>query len=277
MAAPTATPLVSVCIPTFNAARFIDITIESVLGQTLKEFELVIRDDASTDDTVEKVSRVNDARIRLIRNERNTGIAANWNGSVRECRAPCVKLLCQDDLIYPTCLQKEFEILANPRFADVGLVCGYRDVIDEFGRVRMRGRGRLPGGTVPGVEAIRRIVQSGTNPVGEPAAVMFRKSIFEAAGGFDGSLPYMIDVDFWCRALRLSQLHTIQEALSAFRVSREALSSTIARSQSMQARAYFRRLAEDRSWGVKKADAIVGQIKASLFAPVRRMLYRMWF
>jgi glycosyltransferase involved in cell wall biosynthesis len=271
------TPLVSVCIPTFNAARYIGGTVQSVLSQSVADFELIISDDASTDDTLERIGNFDDPRIRIVRNTTNAGLGANWNRAVREARAPFVKLLCQDDLIYPDCLEKQAAILVNSANSNVGLVCCRRDVIDDSGRVRLHGRGSLPAGRIEGEEAIRRVVRSGTNPIGEPAAVMFRADVFNAEGGFDGSAPYMIDVDFWCRALRKADLYLIPETLAAFRVSRGALSTILAPSQSGQARAFFSRLAADSSFPVTRLDALTGQLKATLLAPARRLVYRAIF
>jgi glycosyltransferase involved in cell wall biosynthesis len=271
------TPFVSVCIPTFNAARFIGPTIRSALEQTLPDLELVICDDASTDDTIKRIADFDDPRIRVTSNAANTGIGPNWNRAVRECRAPLVKLLCQDDLIYPDCLEKQAAVLSDSKHAGVGLVCCRRDIIDETGRVRLRGRGGLPGGWIAGKETIRRVARSGTNPIGEPAAVLFRSGLFEAVGGFDGASPYMIDVDFWCRALLKSNLYSMPQTLSAFRISRGALSSTLAKSQSLQARTFFRQLTKEMGSPVTQVDATMGQIKATLLAPARRLAYRMLF
>jgi glycosyltransferase involved in cell wall biosynthesis len=270
-------PLVSVCIPAFNAGRFIGATISSVLAQTLPDFELIISDDASTDDTIARIADFNDPRIRLVRNTANAGIGPNWNRVVREARAPFVKLLCQDDLIYPTCLEKQSAVLSDPSHADIALVCARRDIIDGSGRMRFRPRSLLPTGRINGALAIRRIVRSGTNPVGEPAAVMFRATAFEDIGGFRDAQPYMIDVDLWCRLLRESNLYSQQETLAAFRVSRTSLSSALASTQSYQARHFFRQLAREPGTPVTAIDALLGRAKATLRAPARRLAYRVFF
>ena len=271
-----AIPAVSVCIPTYNAARHIRQTVRSVLDQTFADFELVICDDASTDDTLKILQEFQDPRIRILPSPTNTGLAPNWNRSVRECRAPYIKLLCQDDLIYPTCLEKQFAILSSPVHADIALVSARRDIIDDTGRVRARGSAAWPTGRVDGPLAIRRIVRSGTNPLGEPAAAMFRAEAFHRVGGFRDDLPYMIDVDFWCRVLRDSNLFFDRKTLAAFRVSSTALSTTLAATQSSQARAFFSRLAADPLSHVTQADARIGSLKATLLAPIRRLAYRLF-
>jgi glycosyltransferase involved in cell wall biosynthesis len=269
-------PAVSVCIPTFNAARHIRDTVRSVLEQTFTDFELVICDDASTDDTIKILQEFADPRVRVIPSPTNTGLAPNWNRSVCECRAPYVKVLCQDDLIYPTCLGKQFAILSNPTHADIALVSSRRHIIDDTGRVRARGRGFWPTGRVDGHQAIRRIVRSGTNPIGEPAAVMFRAEAFGKTGGFQDDLPYMIDVEFWCSVLRDADMFYDRETLAAFRVSSTALSTALASSQSAQAREFFSRLASDPMFPVTRTDARIGSLKATFLAPLRRIAYRLF-
>src|SRR5713226_4940123 len=111
---------VSVCIPTFNGAKWILPSINSVLSQSCLPFEILVIDDASTDDTVELVRSLENERIRLIVNDRNLGIPVNWNRCVDLSRGEFVKFLFQDDLLYPECIEKMVRLLlANP---SLGLV-----------------------------------------------------------------------------------------------------------------------------------------------------------
>src|SRR5207248_11536007 len=92
-------PAVSVCIPAYNAIRFIDEAVRSVLAQSFGDLELVIVDDASHDGTAEAAESYGDARVRLFRNPTNIGAAANWNRVVSFARRRCVKVLCGDDVL----------------------------------------------------------------------------------------------------------------------------------------------------------------------------------
>jgi glycosyltransferase involved in cell wall biosynthesis len=267
------TPAVSVCIPTYNGGRFIGQAIESVLRQSFFDFELVIVDDASTDGTVARIEQFNDARIRLIRNEKNLGLAANWNKAVESCSAPLVKLLCHDDVIYPSCLATQVAAMAESK---VGVVCSRRDIIDEAGRVVLKSRGSKLG-KFAGPEMIGRIVRSGTNPLGEPAAVLFRAELLREVGGFRGQRPYMIDVDFYCRLLEHCDLIALADTLCAFRVWGSALSAKLAASQAHQAKEFFQELARDHPTWVSQSDLRIGQLRATLLAPMRRLLYRRLF
>src|SRR5215211_4839983 len=127
-----AEPVVSVCIPAYRAEPFIAATIESVLCQTSEDWELIVVDDASPDATYDIASRyAGDRRIRVARNESNLGAVGNWNRVVAEARGRYVKLLCSDDVLYPSCLGLQAAALdAHP---SAGLVAAKRDLIDVDG------------------------------------------------------------------------------------------------------------------------------------------------
>ena len=271
---PEVTPTVSVCVPAYNHAGWIGRTIESVLAQTLGDFELIVTDDCSTDGTAEVVSRFRDPRIRFVRNERTLGAAGNWNRAVGLARAPLVKLLCDDDLLYPPCLERQVAVLSDARHADVALVCCRRDIVDADDK-RLLTRAGFGGDarTVPGAVAVRRMVRAGTNLVGEPTVTMFRTAAHTAAGGFDGRFAYMLDLDFWCRLLAEGALYVIPETLCAFRVSRGSWSTRIAGSQAAEARAFFRALRGERGAPVSAFDVAVGSARAAVLAVMRQLLY----
>ena len=111
-------PSVSVLIPSYNCARYLPETIESVLAQDFRDFELVILDDRSTDssnEVLESYAR-RDERIRYRLNERNLGLVENWNACLREARGKYVKFLHSDDkLTRPTALEQMLALLeGNP-------------------------------------------------------------------------------------------------------------------------------------------------------------------
>ena len=267
------TPAVSVCIPTYNGERFIGQAIESVLKQTFTNFELIVVDDASTDGTAGIVNQFSYSCIRLIQNSTNLGLAGNWNKALGSCTAPLIKLLCHDDLLYESCLAEQVT-----QFADsaVGLVSARRDVIDEAGRTVMRARG-AKAGRRNGLRMIREIVRSGTNPLGEPSAVMFRAELLRRVNGFRDGRPYMIDVDFYCRLLKECDAVCLPQTLCAFRVSRGALSSQLSRSQAEQAKSFFAELASENPETLSLADLRTGQRRAMWLALARRLAYRWLF
>src|SRR5207249_7562019 len=104
------TPTVSVCIPTYNGEAFIERTLRSVFSQHYKDYEVVLGDDGSTDGTLDVVSRfADDDRFRIVPGESGVNAPANFNRLIAAARGRYVKLLCQDDTLYPDCLGRQVE------------------------------------------------------------------------------------------------------------------------------------------------------------------------
>src|SRR5688572_8967364 len=101
----------SVCIPVYNCGPYIKEAIDSVLNQDFKDFELIIVDNRSTDNTVSIVKDYKDSRIKLIENDTNIGLLGNWNKAVSLATGQYIKLLPADDFIYPGCLKRQCEVL----------------------------------------------------------------------------------------------------------------------------------------------------------------------
>src|SRR5437899_12562971 len=99
-------PSVSICIPTYNGAAHLAPCLESALNQTWTDFELLIVDDASSDDTVAitEACAARDRRVRVARNPRNLGLVGNWNRCLELAKGTWIKFLFQDDLLSPACL-----------------------------------------------------------------------------------------------------------------------------------------------------------------------------
>lgn len=110
-------PLVSVIMPTYNCGRFIAESIRSVLSQTYTEWELLIVDDCSTDETESIVSSYKDERIRYMRNERNMGAALTRNRALREAAGRYIAFLDSDDLWLPEKLEKQIAFMQQKGYA----------------------------------------------------------------------------------------------------------------------------------------------------------------
>lgn len=99
--------LVSIITPSYNTARFIEATVRSVLAQTYENWEMIIVDDCSTDDTDDVIARFSDPRIRYLKNETNSGAAVSRNRALREAKGKWIAFLDSDDLWEPTKLEKQ--------------------------------------------------------------------------------------------------------------------------------------------------------------------------
>ena len=105
--------LVSIITPSYNTARFIAETINSVLAQTYTNWEMIIVDDCSKDDTDAVVSSFADSRIRYLKNEKNSGAAVSRNRALREAKGKWVAFLDSDDLWEPTKLEKQIAFMEH--------------------------------------------------------------------------------------------------------------------------------------------------------------------
>jgi glycosyltransferase involved in cell wall biosynthesis len=210
---------VSVCIPTYNAAEFFRECIESVLKQTCKDLEIIVSDNASTDSTCEIVKSYSDPRIRLNCLERNEGMAFNFNHAVSLASGAYVKLLCADDFLEPTCLEKQIALLdRHPEVVAVG--SGLR-LVDETGKT-LRIVSWLPRETLlRDVEVVAGTLAYG-NLIGPPSAVLMRRESMVKAGSFCTDYPQVLDVDMWLRLAALGPAAYLPEPLCSFRLHAQA-------------------------------------------------------
>lgn len=206
---------VSVCILTYNSARYVRRCMESVLAQTYRDFELLVSDDGSTDDTCEIASSFSDPRIQLCRLGRNMGIPHNFNHAVGLARGTYIKLLCYDDFLDPSCLERQVDLL-NRRPEVVMVTSGLRYVnedgevlrtVSAFSRETMAGEAEIVAGT---------LVYG--NIFGPPSAVLIRRESLVKAGPFSGDFLQVMDLDMWLRLASQGQAGFLPEALCSFRL-----------------------------------------------------------
>jgi glycosyltransferase involved in cell wall biosynthesis len=267
------TPIVSVCVPSYRAEPFLRATLQSVLDQSMEDWELVVVDDASPDASWEIAQEfAGDPRVRLERNERNVGPAPTWNRALALARAPYVKLLCSDDLIYPLCLERQ--VRAFQDHPDAVLVAARRDIIDGGGRVVIRGRGlgRLRG-EVDGEAAVHELVRAGINFFGEPSVVMFRSDALVASGGFSEDWQYTLDLDAYTEVLKKGSLVCLDDTVGAFRVSSTSWSANLLGQQTSQARAFYRQLASEHGIDPDSMTARVGRLRATSLGYMRILAF----
>lgn len=206
---------ISVCIPVYNGSAYIKQTITSVLSQSIKDFELVIVDNASTDNTCEIVNGFKDSRIRLIKNSINLGMIGNWNKCVEKANGEYIQILCADDMIYSTCLEEKYNILFNNK--EIMMVVSASDVVDGKNKTLFRRKVFSHDKVVDGKKFALWSFRT-KNLYGEPSCVMFRKKDFIKIGGFPANIVYGPDWAFWiCLGCR-GNIAYLSKAMSAFRI-----------------------------------------------------------
>ena len=263
-------PAISVCIPTYNGAEYIAQTIESILNQTFTDFEVIVSDDVSSDKTLEIVGSFNDPRIVRIDRLSKVGAEANWNNAVATASASLVKLVCQDDLLYPQCLEVEVQTMSKSENQDVSFCFHLRDFVTPNSRklsARRVGYSNLQ--KYSKIEILTKVVRSGGNPIGEPMAVTMRKLSLNSAGKFRGD--YVIDLDMWSKLSDQGSALFIEQHLSAFRISKTSWTSNLKKSQLSSVRALSKKLQIDSDGAITKFDLLRGQIVGLVRAPVRQV------
>lgn len=267
------TPRVSVVVPSYNNAQFIEATMDSILGQTFRDFELVVADHSSSDGTWQRLQRYRaDPRVRLLQTDTGGGAPHNWSRVTSASRGELVKLVCGDDIIYRDCLRAQVEAMdAHP---SVVLVAAQRDLIDSRGAI-LTGRRGLAGltGRVPGRVAARHTVVAGANIFGEPACVLIRRATLEEAGGWDGRHAYVIDEATYVNVLLRGDFFGIDTALAAFRISSSQWSVRLATEQAHQVIGFHHQLADDELGLLSRTDLLLGDARARGMAFTRRLVY----
>jgi glycosyltransferase involved in cell wall biosynthesis len=209
-------PKISVCIPTYNYGRFLPETLASVLRQEDADFEVVLQDNCSTDDSSEVAARfaARDARVRYERNEANLGMVGNWNRCLERAAGEYVKVLCADDVLSASdSLAKMASVL--DRDPGVSLVASPRNVIDERSAF-LRLFSCFPGPVdEDGKAVVRRCLRRRENLIGEPTVTMFRKS--QAARGFSPRYRHIADLEMWLHLLEQGRFVFLAEPLSSVR------------------------------------------------------------
>ena len=109
--------MVSIVMPSYNTGKYIAESIRSVLAQTYKNWELIIVDDCSTDDTDTVLTQFDDPRIRYFKNETNSGAAVSRNRALREVKGRWIAFLDSDDLWHPEKLQKQISFMQEKNYA----------------------------------------------------------------------------------------------------------------------------------------------------------------
>jgi hypothetical protein len=217
-------PRVTVLMAVHNGERYVRESIQSILGQTFEDFELLVVDDASTDGTARIVESFDDGRIRVLRNERNMGQVPSLNRGLRESRGAYVARLDADDTSRPTRLQRQVEVLdVQPQVALVGT---WVDAVDERGRLL----GSLRQVLDDYVDFLYRTLVMQVY-ISHPAA-MYRRDQVLALGGYDEDMAPSEDKDLWRKlALARREARIVGEPLVRYRVHDEQLSRTQAERQ----------------------------------------------
>ena len=198
-------PKVSVIIITYNRARLLSRAINSVLSQTFTDFELIIVDDCSRDNTQEIISGFEDYRISQHRHRRNKGLSAARNTGIVNARGDFIAFLDDDDEWLPKKLQLQVSLL-EASTPQVALVHGWHDSVrDSSGRLIRNKRSMLAGDVFESLIAL-----NGISPI---VTALVRASVIREVGGFDERYAYGEDTNLICRISRRYHVALLPEVV----------------------------------------------------------------
>jgi glycosyltransferase involved in cell wall biosynthesis len=208
-------PHFTVAIPTYNGARHIEEAVRSILDQDGVDFDLILSDDRSTDDTLDRVRSVAGDRARVEVNSERLGLAGNWNRCVALARSPLVNIFHQDDVMRPGHLAAHLAAFGP----GTALVASAADVIDADGlpvptsEIEPGGLGPGPRRFPPGTFLPELAV---ANPL-RCSAVSLRAEVHAALGGFRPDYRFVVDWDFWIRVAEGHEVAWIGQPTVSFR------------------------------------------------------------
>ncbi|MEI6021449.1 MAG: glycosyltransferase [Bacteroidota bacterium] len=267
-------PKISVCIPVYNGAEFLNLAIDSVLKQTEQDFEIILVDNQSTDNTVALIKAYTDPRIKLFINDSNIGMIPNWNKALTYATGTYIKILPADDLLYPQCLALQSSVLEKDQDKKVALVCSSRHIINDAGKVLFTRKFALSARELSNTKAFNTVIRAGGNIVGEGGAVMFRREILEKTGPFNSDIFYLLDLDQWFKILLHGHLYVLPEVLSAFRVSSSSASVLVANKQKDDYFAFIRKIYHAKEYQLSWFSYEVGLIKTYIFTQIKKLIYK---
>ena len=212
-------PTVSVIIPTYNRANLVGKAIKSVLSQTYQDFEIIVIDDGSTDNTREVIRGFKDKRVKYIKEyKKNRGISVTRNIGIKMARGKYIALLDSDDEFLPERLRKQVQLLQN-KSSEVGVVCSWSYNIDEKGNY-------ISKRCLPKKDGYIYEDLLSTNPISLPT-VLIRKECFNRVGFFDDLLNAQEDWDMWIRIAKYYRFALIKIPLVKYRLHTNQLSRNL--------------------------------------------------
>jgi glycosyltransferase involved in cell wall biosynthesis len=208
-------PAISVILPVYNGEHYLKSAIDGVLAQSLSDFELLIVDDCSTDNSWEYLNSLTDNRIRLYRNQQNRGLFYNLNFLIKQSHSDLIKLWAQDDVMYKDCLQKIVSF--HQQYPQIGFSYTSVDYIDENG-TRLE-KSDTPDNTPVIIDKyLHASICFYTGSItGNISNVTLAKQALDKVGLFNEAMKMSGDFEMWVRIAEFFDIGFLKEKLIALR------------------------------------------------------------
>jgi glycosyltransferase involved in cell wall biosynthesis len=216
-------PLVSIITSVYNGEAYLKECVDSILNQTLQNFEFIVLNNGSTDHSLEILQQYTDPRLKVI-NQENLGLSRSLNKGIQLSQSDLIARLDADDYSFPTRLELQTDFMShNPDY----VLCGsrFRELIgNDFYQQK-----------VPFLESDETIRKSFCyfNPFSH-SSVMFRKQAFLETGGYNHRFEHSQDYDLWFRMLKLGKACILKEELTVVRLSLQSASYQNSRRQKLE-------------------------------------------
>lgn len=210
-------PKVSVCIPTYNRAKFLQESIESVLAQTYRDFELIICNNASTDNTIDIVKSFKDPRIKFFINDKNIEGVNNVNKCIELAKGDYITIFHDDDVMILNNLEHKVKFLdENPNvglvYSDVYMIDANGKAIDGPFTINMNSKQET---VLGGLVCFKKLIFE-WNFICCPS-VLLRKRCYDKLGKYDVRLPGASDYEMWARISLYHDVGYISKPLIKYR------------------------------------------------------------
>lgn len=199
---------VSVVMPVYNGEKHVEEAIESILSQKFIDFEMIIVDDCSTDNTARILKTFTDSRLRIHRHSQNRGVAAALNTGWRHATASYIAIMHADDISLPQRLARQYDFFEQ--HPDIGILGCSIQCIDQTGKY-------LQTFIMQSSAALAGWELHFTCPLAHPT-VMLRRDILERTAGYCADMNSVEDYDLWSRASDYTQISNLPEVLLHYRV-----------------------------------------------------------
>jgi glycosyltransferase involved in cell wall biosynthesis len=218
-------PKVSVIIPTYNRSGYLNEAIQSVLFQDYTDWEIIVTDNASTDDTEQLMKSYNDERILYYRNDENIGVVANYNKALKLATGEYIHVFCDDDKMEQGAIKSKVEILE--KYPNVGLVHSDINIMDTDSNITPDAHWATmvwskwsfyhSGDRLFPKREYHKFLLRIFNIISMPA-VMFRRSAIKDVGYFDEGSKYIIDWQYWLKLTLFWDVYFIDKKLVSYRI-----------------------------------------------------------
>jgi glycosyltransferase involved in cell wall biosynthesis len=209
-------PQVTVLMSVYNGEKYLREAIDSILGQTFKDFEYLIIDDGSTDSSSDIIRSYTDSRIRLIQNEKNIGLTRSLNKGLKLAKGEYIARMDADDISMPERLEKQVRFLDEHK--NVALISSSVIFIDSCGKEVRRWD------LATDSDEIKSIFLRDQNQILHPFS-MYKKRCVEKVGMYREEFEVAQDVDLWMRMIERYDIANVQEALGVYRIGRNSVTT----------------------------------------------------